>query len=86
MKGFRDLAISLLVAFKLGQPVCPVAGGFSAMLGTGVPEASIDKHGEALAPENEIGPSRQRLMTAPAGNAIRPQNGGQLQFGIFVPL
>jgi hypothetical protein len=43
-----------------------------------VPEAAVNEDGEALVPEEEIRTPGERLVAAPAGDAVRTQDGRQL--------
>lgn len=49
-----------------------------------MPEAAVHEYREALLAENEIGVARQRLLPPPARDAMRAENGGELQFRVFV--
>ena len=39
-----------------------------------VPEAAVNKCGDALPPENKVGPARKGLVPAPTGDAVGAQN------------
>ncbi len=66
------------------MPVAAVGVGRSAVLGAAVPETPINENCQPLAPEHEVRLAGQRLVTAPAGDALRPQNVGQSQFCVAV--
>jgi len=50
-----------------------------------VPEAAIYKYNYPAASEYEIGISGERLMAAPARDAVRPKKAYQFKFGSLVP-
>ena len=45
-----------------------------------MPETAVNEYGKALAVEDEIGLAGQGLVATPAGDAVGPENGGELQF------
>jgi hypothetical protein len=49
-----------------------------------VPEAAIYKNHDVLLQEYEIGFAGQRQVPPPTFDSMRPENGCQLQFGVFV--
>ncbi len=56
----------------------------SSVLGAAVPKAPIDKNGEALPLEDEIGAAWDWLVAPPSSNTCGTKNGGQFQLGGFI--
>jgi hypothetical protein len=76
--------VALLISAKLGQPIVTVAAGFSSMLRTAVPEAAVNKHGEAFTPKDEVGVARDWLPSAPARDTASAKNRHQPELRVFV--
>jgi hypothetical protein len=56
------------------------------MFGATMPEASVDKDGDALMWEDEVWAAWQRMMAPPALDSGVPKNRGEFELGISVPL
>jgi hypothetical protein len=48
------------------------------MFRAAVPEASVNEDGKAFALKNEVGAAGNGLMTTPASDSVRAENGGKL--------
>jgi hypothetical protein len=60
-----DAAVASHVVGELPAPEGAVGLGGGCVLRTAVPKAAVDKNGEALLGEGEIGGSRELQMTSP---------------------
>jgi hypothetical protein len=77
-------SVSRAVSGDLALPILSVSLGHSAVPTAAMPKAAVHKDGEALLAENEIGLSGQRLLATPARDAVGAENGGELEFRVFV--
>lgn len=55
------------------------------MLGTAVPETTVDKHRQPLRAENKIRLAKERLVAPPAGDPVRPEDRNHPQLRGLVP-
>jgi hypothetical protein len=76
--------VAFLVAGDFRTPESAARFGHSVVPTTAVPEATVYKHRESGAGEDEVGAARESLMPAPAGDACRTKDGGKPQLGGFV--
>ena len=83
--GLPEVAISLAVPLDVpGDFVLPVGAVVSwhaQMPSATVPKTAVHEDGESLATEDEIGLAGQPLVSAPAGDALGTENGGEPQLG-----
>jgi hypothetical protein len=56
------------------------------MARTSVPKTAINEDREAFAPEKEVRPARERLVTPPACDAVRTEDRRELKFSISIAL
>jgi hypothetical protein len=72
---FGYFQIALYVALQFWYPIFAVTSGLSSMLGTPVPEASVNKYNETLFQENKVGIPADTIVTPPPSYFVRPKNG-----------
>jgi hypothetical protein len=72
----RNLQVTLPVAAELGKPVGPVTCRVASMLRAAMPEAAIHEHRKTLLGKDEIRLAGNRLITAPADDSTRAEDGG----------
>ncbi len=61
-------------------PIVAVVSGHPQVLGATVPEAAVHEDRKAFSAEDEIGLAGKGLVSAPAGDAVGAENGGEPQF------
>ena len=79
-------AVAVFVSRDFRLPETSPGFGHSAVPAAAVPKATVNKNGDACVAKNEIGVAGKRLVPTPTCDAVRPEYGCQLQFGIFVTL
>lgn len=90
-KCFVSLQISFAVAPNLLSPEVRVRASDSVMLGTAVPEATVDEHGDFRACENQVGAAIEGSEGARIDAIAEPccMNGatkGEFRFGVAPPV
>ena len=79
-----DGAVSPMIAGDFFIPEATVCNRALKALRAAMPEAAIHKHGEFVLGKNEIRLAENSLMTAPAGDAVFPENTDQCDFRILI--
>lgn len=69
------------ISSDLVSPVPAVVARHSQVSGAAVPETAVHKDREASARKDKIGLADKSIVATPAGDAMRPENSGQPQFG-----
>jgi hypothetical protein len=72
------------IAANFGLPVGTARLGHTAVPAAAMPETSVDENGEPGMSKNEIRPTWQSLISAPAGNSGGAKKGNELQLRGFV--
>jgi len=78
---FGAFLVPLLVCIQLLQPIPPIALWPVAVLRATVPEAPVNKDGQPMLAENEVGPARQLGVPPPPFDAVPPKCCHERQFG-----
>ena len=66
---FTRREVALFVSLDFLEPILSIAGRHSAVFRAAMPEAAVDKNGDALFCEHEIGSAWDGAVTAPAFDA-----------------
>jgi hypothetical protein len=76
--------ISFDIVLQFWKPISLVARWLATMLRASVPEAAVHENYETLAAKHEIRAARQGLVSAPAGNPVRAEDGDEFEFRLLV--
>src|SRR5208282_2657558 len=81
-----NLPVACFIPFDFRKPKIASCFRHPAVPPATVPKATIHKHGEAVLGKSKIWLTYQGKMPSPASAPMRPENGRQLQFRVFVTL
>ena len=79
-----DLAVALAVAGDFGVPEGAVGFRAPVVSGAAMPVTAVNKKGEALRGEDEVGPAGEFAVAPPAGDAAGAEDGDEAQLRVLV--
>jgi hypothetical protein len=79
-----DQLVPASVGVELEFPEFRVVCGQAAMDGTAMPETAVDKHCRPALWKHKVGPAKHGPVSAPAGDALGPEDRGKGALGVPV--
>lgn len=78
------VAVAGSIARYLAAPVILVRMGQVTVAWAAMPKATVNKNGEALPAEDEVGMARNPLVTPPTCNTVGTEDNRQLYLRVFI--